>query len=194
LYRHGTVGLLLVSSIAVFNGLKAAPDSESDLPDPINVYGATKWHAERATAAVPQHLIVRTGWLFGGGPSDKKFVGQILNLAATRTTLEVVADRFGSPTSAEDLAIGVRRLLAEGAQGLVHLVNAGEAVSRYELACQALAFAHLQVQVQPVSSSFFPGLAPRPRMEAARSERVGSWLRPWPEALQDYVSRRPALK
>ena len=190
-------GLLFVSTIAVFDGKKESAYVESDRPNPVNAYGCSKWRAEAAVASLPRHLIVRSSWLFGGGVVDKKFVGKILALAATRDVLHVVADKVGSPTSVDDLALGLQRLLQVGAIGLYHAVNAGQPASRFHFARAIVAAAALPVTVRPVTSSFFPQLAPRPDMEAARSEKLAaSWLPPWPQALQTYVAeclQRPKL-
>lgn len=185
--RRCCAGLLFLSSIAVFDGQKPAPYDEMDPPRPGNVYGDSKWQAEQVVATLPRHLIVRSGWLFGGGPADKKFVSQMLALAPGREELAVVADKIGSPTSVDDLAGGLWRLLREEASGLFHLVNSGEPVSRYDLARTILAAAGLPTRVRPVTSDYFPHLAPRPGMEAATSHKTVGWLRPWRPALIEYV-------
>jgi len=187
-------GLVLLSSIAVFDGTKGSRYDEGDTPRPANVYGESKLRAERAAARAGWHLVVRTGWLFSADDEDHKFVGQILRRARERRELDVVDDRFGSPTWVVDLARGIERLIGEGLRGVVHLVNEGSPVSRVELARELVAQAGLPVSIRPVASEFFPGLAPRPAMEAARSERTGGWLPPWPDALRAALARgRPAL-
>jgi dTDP-4-dehydrorhamnose reductase len=177
-------GLVLLSSIAVFDGAKDSPYGEGDTPRPANVYGETKRRAERAAARAGWHLVVRTGWLFSADDEDHKFVGQILRRARERRSLDVVGDRFGSPTWVEDLARGIERLIGEGLRDVVHLVNEGSPASRVDLARELVAQAGLPVSIRPVASEFFPGLAPRPAMEAARSERTAGWLPRWPDALR----------
>jgi dTDP-4-dehydrorhamnose reductase len=176
-------GLLLLSSMAVFDGRKASAYVESDAPRPANVYGESKWRAEQAAARLGRHLVLRTGWLFAGDSSDRKFVGQILRLARDRDSLNVVGDRFGSPTWVADLAYGIGRLIDEQSEGVVHLLNEGSPVSRVDLARRIVTLAGLRTEIHPVDSEFFPYLAPRPAMEGGRSERTAGWLRPWPDAL-----------
>jgi len=184
--------LVLLSSIAVFDGTKGGPYAEGDRPHPANAYGESKWRAERAAARAGRHLVVRTGWLFSADARDRKFVGRILERARDRAALDVVDDRFGSPTGVDDLAAGIARLLAEDAEGVVHLVNSGPPVSRADLATTLVAEAGLATRIRPVPSSFFPALAPRPAMEAARSDRTDGWLGPWPDALRAALTRARA--
>lgn len=181
------VPLLFMSSIAVFNGRKESPYLESDRPEPINSYGCSKWQAEQAVATLPNHLIVRSGWLFGGGAADKKFVAQMIALARSRPELAVVADKIGSPTAVTDLAVGLKQLLDQRANGLYHLVNDGPPISRYELAVQIMQMAGLATVIRPVTSDHFPHLAPRPAMEAAASQKAPPILPPWPQSLANYV-------
>jgi len=191
--QEAGAGLVLLSSIAVFDGTKDSPYGEGDTPRPANVYGESKRRAERAAARAAWHLVVRTGWLFSADAEDHKFVGQILRLARERDSLDVVGDRFGSPTWVVDLARGIERLIGEGLRGVVHLVNEGPPASRVDLAREIVAQASLPVSIRPVASEFFPGLAPRPAMEAARSERTAGWLPPWPEALRAALGQRHAV-
>jgi dTDP-4-dehydrorhamnose reductase len=182
-------GLLFMSSIAVFDGTSDQPYVETDQPRPVNQYGCTKWWAEQAVATLPRHLIVRSGWLFGGAENDKKFVRKIWHLAETRPELAVVEDKVGSPTYVDDLASGLWRLVVEARQGLFHLVNGGPPVSRYALAQEIVVAAGLETAIRPVSSDHFPALAPRPDMEAAASHFTQGWLRPWPAALRQYIAQ-----
>ncbi len=186
------IGALIVypSSIAVFDGEKAEPYTEEDAPCPANAYGRSKLGGEQAVAAYPRHIIARSGWLFGGGARDKKFVGTVLRLARERSTLLAVVDKFGSPTYTRDFAAGVIQLVAHGFQGTVHLVNSGGPVSRYQVARAVLDCAGITTcTLVPATSEAFPLPAPRPRMEAAVSLR---WpfapLRHWQDALCEYIS------
>jgi dTDP-4-dehydrorhamnose reductase len=182
-------GLVLLSSIAVFDGTKASAYSERDAPCPANVYGRSKWEAERLAMATPRHLVVRTGWLFAGDEGDHKFVGQILRLGRERPSIDVVRDKWGSPTWVRDLSGGLRRLMEEDHRGVVHCVNEGPPASRVDLARAVVEAAGLRTKVNPVSSDRFRALAPRPAMEAAVSERTAGWLQPWSAALGACLAR-----
>jgi dTDP-4-dehydrorhamnose reductase len=187
--RHFHIPLLFTSTIAVFHGDKPTPYHEHDTLNPVNIHGHSKWAAEQRVATLPHHLIVRCGWLFGGGDNDKKFVRKIWELAQMRDSLAVVDDKIGSPTYVSDLAEGIARLLAENVRGTVHLVNDGNPVSRFALAQEVLRLGGLQTQLQAVPSTHFPQLAPRPDMEATVSRRTVGWLRDWRVALADYLSQ-----
>ena len=187
------VELVYVSTLAVFNGQKTDAYVEFDAPDPANVYGRSKYAGEQMVRAlVSRHYVVRTGWVFGGGLHDKKFVGKILAQARERSDLRAVDDKFGSPTYTVDFARGLARLSESGPYGTYHLVNTGQPASRYDVARHIVQAAGLKhCQVLSVSSDVFPLAAPRPRMEAGRNdqlERRGlNWMRPWTEALEEYA-------
>ena len=183
------IPMLFMSSIAVFDGCKPSPYLEDDSPVAVNAYGQSKRQAEQIAAALPHHLIVRSGWLFGGGPADKKFVSKILSLAQRHSRLEVVDDKTGSPTFTDDLALGLERLVLAGQRGVAHLVNSGSPVTRYQLAAEILRLAGSPAEVTPVPSTHFPHLAPRPDMEAAASYHTHGWLPPWRAALQKYLAQ-----
>ena len=101
--------LLHVSTDYVFDGSKGAPYAEDDAPNPLGVYGRSKWEGEEAIrATLPEHVIVRTAWVFGA--HGHNFVRTILRLAGERETLRVVADQRGCPTAAGDLAVALLQI------------------------------------------------------------------------------------
>jgi dTDP-4-dehydrorhamnose reductase len=118
------------------------PYVESDGPSPQTVYGRSKFAGEQAVRSEnPDHLVVRTAWVFS--KYGRNFVKTILSAAQKRKRLQVVADQFGNPTEAYDVADG---LLAAARfwrdhqgfpQGLYHLAGQGSA-SWYEVARQTL--------------------------------------------------------
>src|SRR5436190_67595 len=187
------VPLVYVSTAGVFSGEQSEPYVESDAPRPLNRYAAAKLAGEEAvTARVRRATIVRAGWMIGGGPLDKKFVGKIAELiAARRSPLRAVNDTWGSPTYARDLLVTVAQLLAAGHAGLYHVANAGRA-TRYDIALVVRdALGAADVDVIPVASTEFPQSAPRPRSEVVRCralEALGMPPRPWREAVMEYVT------
>ena len=101
----------------VFDGTKAGPCTEDDIPNPLNVYGASKLEGERAIrASGARHWIFRTGWVYA--PRGKNFFLTILRLAREGKPLRVVSDQFGAPTSAAMLARATAQALSMQAQAL----------------------------------------------------------------------------
>jgi len=184
--------MVYISTGSVFDGTKSEPYTEFDFPNPRSEYSKAKYQGEMMVRElIREHYIVRAGWMFGGGHRDKKFVGKIISLARQGKPLQVVDDKFGSPTYTKDMAEGILKLVQTGWYGTYHLANEG-CCSRYEYACKVLELAGIEgYPVQPVSSEVFPLPAPRPRMEAIRDHLLQllklRWMRPWDEALQDYI-------
>jgi len=121
-----------LSTDYVFDGTLDRPYREDDPTGPQGVYGASKLAGERAIAeANPNHVIMRTAWVYS--PFGKNFVKTMLRLAETRDEVSVVADQWGNPTSAGDIAeaalVAARRLVNGdfGAWGIYHFAGEGEA-------------------------------------------------------------------
>jgi dTDP-4-dehydrorhamnose reductase len=184
--------LLLVSTDYVFDGTKSTPYTEQDLPNPLNVYGESKLAAERLAAErVRDLVIVRTQWLYG--PGGRNFVASIVQQAREGRPLRVVADQWGSPTYTRDLAPALWQAALSPARGVVHVTNTGRCTWA-DLAEQALAAAGLgEVGVERISSQDWPTPTVRPRcavLDNARWLRLGFGpLRPWPEAVEEYVRK-----
>lgn len=185
----------------VFSGAGKRPYREDDPTQPHTVYGASKRAGEIAVlGAHPKALVVRTSWVFGPG---RNFVVAVLEQARKRRAgelegpLRVVDDQHGSPTSAADLAGALLRLglrmdtSVSPPCGLLHLRNAGE-TTWYGFAREALDQAgYADIRIEPVPTSAFPTVAPRPAYSVLDCSRARSWgieLRPWPEALAGYLS------
>ncbi len=182
-----------VSTISVFDGTKCEPYTEFDEPNPQSWYSRSKYQGELIVEKLlSRYYIVRAGWMFGGGPEDKKFVAKIIELARERDSLSIVDDKFGSPTYTADIASGIEKLSRTGLYGRYHMVNSGGYCNRYQFAQKILEIAGItDCELIPVSSAKFPLPAPRPRMEAARNLMLDlheiNWMRPWQEAIEEYI-------
>jgi dTDP-4-dehydrorhamnose reductase len=180
--------LVYVSTNEVFDGAAATPYVEYDRAAPINAYARSKWAGEQAVRELlDRFYIVRVAWLFGG---PRNFVRTVLRLAAERDSLAMVADEVGSPTYAPDAAAAIARLIELPFYGTYHLVNQG-ACSRLEFAAAALRLAGREhVALRPIKlaefkrDSIVPPYTPLRNVAAAA---LGIQLRPWQEALAEYV-------
>ncbi len=183
--------LVHFSTDFVFDGAKGAPYVPTDATNPLSVYGASKLAGEEALLSldVPGLLILRTAWLFG--PGRMNFPARMIELAGTRAELNVVDDQHGSPTSTTDLAALTVALAENGASGLLHATNAGEA-TWHELAAETIRLAELPCRVNPIPTSGFPTKAKRPPcsvLDIARTVQLAGYTpRPWREALAEYVA------
>lgn len=185
--KHG-IKLVYLSTCAVFNGRKKTPYLEADEPNPLNVYGQTKLYAElEIQKLLPDALIIRTGWLFGGGKNiDKKFVGLTITKMNNDLDVDATADRFGSPTYIPDLLNTIYELIIKNEIGVFHVVNTGS-VTYFEIAKAIKNFGGFKSKISPVSYKAVESkdLA-RGKMEALSSSRIK--LRSWRSALKSYLS------
>jgi len=185
-------GALLVhySTDYIFDGLKPEPYTEEDPPSPRSVYGRSKLRGEELIREMcPNHLILRTAWLFGR--HGKNFIRTILSAARTGRPLRVVDDQRGSPTYARDLAARTAKMIEAGCRGTYHVTNSG-ACTWYELALRSVEWAAIPgVDITPVTTEEFPLPAPRPANSVLASVRLAEAglppMRPWQEAVQEYV-------
>ncbi|HDR91431.1 MAG TPA: NAD(P)-dependent oxidoreductase [candidate division Zixibacteria bacterium] len=186
--------LVYISTSGIFSGKNKNPYSESDLPKPKNVYGVSKYRGElavRELLPLEQWMIIRAGWLFGGGAKDIKFVGKIYKLCHERDELSAVNDIFGSPNYTLDIGRLLMYLIINENTGVFHAGNSGIA-TRYDIARAIVDFADVECRVNPVSSDAFPTIAPRPPMEAIRNNNLASInyeMRHWEKALKEYINR-----
>lgn len=188
---EGSIKLALISTDYVFDGEKRSPYAEYDQPSPINIYGMSKYYAERYVAQVcPRGFIVRTSWLFGANGNN--FVKAILKKARSEGELFVVDDQFGSPTYTGDLAKFLIELVQTDKYGIYHATNEGYC-SWNEFARVILKLSAMEgVKVNAVSSEAFKRPAVRPKnsrlLKTALHYSGFKGLRPWQEALADYLA------
>jgi len=178
-----------VSTDYVFDGDKPEPYDEDDSPAPLGVYGRTKLAAEgQVRLQVPQHWIVRTSWLFG--PGGRNFIRTVAGLLRERESLRVVEDQRGAPTSVDDLAGALLRLVGEAPYGTYHWTNAGDC-TWYELARVVGERLGSHCRVVPCASDEYPRPARRPRNSRLAMRRwTAAGLpapRAWKAAVDDYV-------
>lgn len=190
--------LVYISTAGVFDGTKEGFYTEQDLPRPIMVYGQTKYDGEiLAAARCRRHFIVRAGWMVGGGAAkDHKFVHHMLGqIVSGAKVIRAVNDRWGTPTYTHDFALNLFRLLDSRRYGTYHMVCEGSG-TRYDVARAILDICgKSEIELIPVDSSYFAGnyFAPRPVSEMMTNANLRAidinLMRPWREALDDYIRR-----
>ncbi|HJQ12625.1 MAG TPA: family 1 glycosylhydrolase [Gemmatimonadaceae bacterium] len=158
------------SSDLVFDGAKGAPYVESDLTNPLNIYGASKARLEDRASSLPGCLIIRTSAFFGPWDSHNFLTTTFHELMQGRT-VQAANDTIVSPTYVPDLVNATLDLMIDGERGIWHLANDG-ALTWYEFAALAAERAGLstaRLVGRPMSAL---GLrAKRPRYSALGSER-----------------------
>jgi len=193
--RNLDIPLVYVSTAGVFDGTKDGPYTEFDRPNPINVYGQSKYQGERIVReTLPQHYIIRAGWMIGGGERDKKFVHKILDrLDHGAKTIHAVTDKIGTPTYAPAFSVVLEKLVRTRCYGTYHLACKGRA-SRYEVAAKILeTLGRNDINLKAVSSDFFSTefFAPRPRSEEMRNYVLDlmsmNEMPHWTDSLETYL-------
>lgn len=198
--------ILLVhySTDYVFDGSKKDPWVETDQPNPLNVYGASKAAGEQAIRSVGgKYLIFRTSWVYG--PHGNNFLLSMLRLGRERSQLSIVDDQIGAPTSSIELADATRAIVKGVAAGeygaphqwagLYHMTCAG---STTWFGFARAIFDHTYVvlsgaspQVKPISTAEYPSPAKRPRNSVLSNQKLGNVFRvqlpPWESALQSVI-------
>jgi dTDP-4-dehydrorhamnose reductase len=183
--------LVQISTDYVFDGSKGSPYQEDDPTGPLSVYGESKLAGEMNARFCPEHLIVRTQWLYG--LHGKNFVETMLRLATEKKELAVVNDQIGSPTWTVDLGMAIKALIDRGCRGTYHVANGGFC-SWNEFARTIFAEAGIEMTVNPMSTGDLGRPAPRPlhsTLDCGKLLRdTGVQPEPWREALKSYLKIR----
>ncbi len=174
----------------VFDGDKQTPYTEEDVPNPLSVYGRSKFAGEQAIQAVgTPHLIFRTSWVYG--VRRKNFLLTILRLAREKEELRIVDDQIGAPTWCRAIAEATAQILAQLGQaegfrdrsGTYHLTAAGQTswhafaeaiiqASREHLGGEQSAL--LATDILPIRTSEFPLPANRPAYSLLSNVKIES--------------------
>jgi dTDP-4-dehydrorhamnose reductase len=182
--------MLYISTNEVFDGTAGRPYLEFDATNPANPYARSKLAGEWYTRSLLTHFyIVRTAWLYG--PGGRNFLHRIIQLADERGRLKVVTDEVGSPTSVVDLAQAIGQLITSGQFGVYHFVNEEEC-SRFDFAREILRLTgRSAVPLEPTTLAAFQRSSTPPTytpLANVAGAAIGIRLRPWREALADFVN------
>ena len=190
--------LIHISTDYVFDGESDKPYTETDTPNPINVYGKTKLAGEKTLQAVmPMNaIIIRTSWLYS--EYGNNFVSTMLRLGEERGEISVVNDQIGSPTYATDLAKIILHIIktkefkemGQVAQ-IYHYSNKGKC-SWHEFAKEIFKIVEVSCKVNPIATQQYPTPANRPMNTIMSTDKIIQKFNiniiPWQESLARCLS------
>ncbi|MBN2378760.1 dTDP-4-dehydrorhamnose reductase [candidate division WOR-3 bacterium] len=180
--------LVYFSTDYVFDGEKASAYTETDSPNPISVYGRTKFQAEEAVCEfVADNVIIRVAWLFG---ANGDFVSFVRRTIKDGTPLRLATDHRGSPGYIPDLLPGIWDIARSDSCCVFHLTNKG-ACNRFEMGTEIIRL--LGASIEPIASTgheigFIARRPAQSTLSCIKFEKTfGKNLRTWQEALSDYL-------
>ncbi|ADI32009.1 dTDP-4-dehydrorhamnose reductase [Staphylothermus hellenicus] len=192
---------IYISTDFVFDGKKGRPYNEDDQPNPVNVYGLSKYIGEIVTRNYSRkYYIIRLASLFGVKGARGKggnFIDKITEKARRGEPIRVVDDMIMSPTYTKDVARMLKKLLELRPEyGVYHMVNEGYC-SWYELAKTVFEIIGWDADIKPIKTRDLNLVARRPlfsALENRRLHKLGFRMRPWREALKEYLVERGLVK
>ncbi|PGZ96517.1 dTDP-4-dehydrorhamnose reductase [Bacillus pseudomycoides] len=182
--------LIYISTDYVFSGARIEGYHEFHMPEPVNVYGFSKYAGEQFVKNLHhQYFIIRTSWLYG--KYGNNFVKTMLRLGEEKDRLSIVSDQVGSPTYVTDLIHVIKKLMNTSLYGTYHVSNSG-ACSWYEFAKKIFSYANKKVNVLPISTEEFGAKAPRPKYSILQHKMLKlndfSQMPSWEEGLERFFS------
>ena len=179
------ITLVYISTDYVFDGTKKEKYTPDDMPNPINIYGKSKFAGEKAVETVcDKYYIVRTGWLYGH--HGKNFVETMISLK-DKEELKVVDDQTGCPTWTVELANGIVSLIEDAALfGIYHICGSGQ-TTWYEFAKKIFEICNFKVNLKPCTTNEFPRKAKRPEYSVMENNKI---CQNWEPALKEYIDLR----
>lgn len=183
--------LVQLSTDYVFDGGKGSPYHEDDPTGPLSVYGESKLAGEMNARFNPDHLIVRTQWLYG--LHGKNFVETMLRLSGEKDHLAVVDDQIGSPTWTVDLARAIRALIEHDCKGIYHAANSGFC-SWNDFAKAIFEEKGVAIRVDSLTTDKLDRPARRPLYSTLDCSKLaaeaGFHSQSWRDALKSYLAER----
>ena len=180
-----------VSTDYVFDGENNLAYTEEDFTNPLGVYGASKLAGDELALEVnPCSVILRTSWVYS--EFGKNFVKTMLNLFATKDELNIVADQFGQPTNANDLAEAIMKIIKSEkiTPGIFNFSNLGR-ISWFDFAEKIAGLSEAKIKLNAIETSQYPTPAKRPKNSVLDLDKISKTyavqLKPWEESLEDCV-------
>ena len=183
--------LIHISTDFVFEGKAEVPYLETDVTNPINIYGQTKLLGEKVIqSTLSEYYIIRTSWLYSEFKNN--FVKTMLNLASKRDVLNVISDQLGTPTNANDLSSTILKIINSNIKryGLYHYSNLGE-TSWYGFAQFIFKHLNINIQVNAVNSDQFVTKAKRPNYSVLDKTKIINTFKleilDWDQSLKNHL-------
>ena len=180
-----------VSTDYVFDGENNLAYTEEDFTNPLGVYGASKLAGDELALEVnPCSVILRTSWVYS--EFGKNFVKTMLSLFATKDELNIVADQFGQPTNANDLAEAIMKIIKSEkiTPGIFNFSNLGR-ISWFDFAEKIAELSEAKIKLNAIETSQYPTPAKRPKNSVLDLDKISKTyaiqLKPWEESLEDCV-------
>ena len=180
-----------VSTDYVFDGENNLAYTEEDFTNPLGVYGASKLAGDELALEVnPCSVILRTSWVYS--EFGKNFVKTMLSLFATKEELSIVADQFGQPTNANDLAEAIMKIIKSEkiTPGIFNFSNLGR-ISWFDFAEKIAELSEAKIKLNAIETSQYPTPAKRPKNSVLDLDKISKTyaiqLKPWEESLEDCV-------
>lgn len=186
-------GFLHISTDYVFDGTSKSPLTEDQAPNPVNAYGKSKLEGEQKVVEINKAaIIIRTSWLYSSFGNN--FVKTMLRLMASRPEVSVVADQWGSPTYAADLAAALMQIIESGKwiPGVYHFSNDG-VLTWFDFASEIKRLAGAQCFIRAITTDQYPTPAKRPQysvMDKTKMQRTfGIEIKDWKESLKICIEK-----
>ena len=184
-----------ISTDYVFDGEASEPYKEDSPVNPFSVYGLSKLQGEKEALQTDKEvIIIRTAWVYSTYGSN--FVKTMLRLMKTKPEISVVADQYGSPTYARDLAIAIMQIISDGkwVPGIYHFTNDG-IINWFDFASAIKKLSGLSCIIHPITTEQYPTPAKRPKYSVLDKTKIqqtfGIKLKNWKESLEDCLREMP---
>lgn len=189
------VKFIHISTDYVFDGEATEPYTEESVTNPASIYGLTKLKGEQeAIKNNKDVIIIRTAWVYS--VYGHNFVKTMLLLMKTKTELNVVADQFGSPTYANDLAAAILHIISSGnwVAGIYHFTNEG-VITWFDFATEIKNMSGSSCVINPITTAQYPTPAKRPSYSVLDKTKIqetfGTRLKNWKDSLQQCLNKMP---
>lgn len=199
--REKNILFVHISTDYVFDGIKNSPYTESDPPNPLNVYGVSKLAGEYFIRNILERFfIIRSSGLYGAAGASGKggnFVELMIKLAEEGKPIKVVDDQVLTPTYTRELAENIAKLIETEEYGIFHITNNGEC-SWFEFAKEIFRLGDFHPELSPTTTKDFGAKAMRPPysvLENDRLKKIGlDNMSLWEDALKKYMQEKGYIK